>query len=417
MKESKEESTAPNKDLVNNFTSIPSIEDYNDSEYHSLFHKLTERIKELNCLYGITKLVESSLSPEEMISGAIKLIPTAWQYPEITCTRIKLKNQIFTTENFKKTKWKQTETILVEGQPYGKIEVFYLEEKPECDEGPFLQEERYLIHAIAERLGHIIELKLADNRLKSLYHSEKELRQKLQEEIQNKVEFTRRLIHELKTPLTSLMATSQLLSEELKGKKRLGKLSGYVWDNTCRMNNRIDELHDMIKGEISKLELDLQPLDLKKLLSSTAAEAKTAALQCDMKLELIVDGLMPRVYADAARAKQIVLNLLNNAFKYASNSGKVTIKTKSNDDYITVEIQDRGPGIKPEEQQRIFEPYYRSPHKAKQSHGLGIGLALCKVLVEAHGGRIWVTSKPGKGSVFAFTLQKFNVKKHQKPRQ
>ena len=64
MKESKEKSTAPNKDLANNFTSIPSIEDYNDSEYHSLFHKLTERIKELNCLYGITKLVESSLSPE-----------------------------------------------------------------------------------------------------------------------------------------------------------------------------------------------------------------------------------------------------------------------------------------------------------------------------------------------------------------
>lgn len=416
MKESKEKSTAPNKDLVNDFTSIPNIENCNDSEYRSLFHKLTERIKELNCLYGITKLIESSLSPQEIISGAIKLIPAAWQYPEITCTRIELKNQIFTTENFTKTKWKQTETIFVEGQPYGKIEVFYLEEKPECDEGPFLQEEQYLIHAIAERLGHIIELKLADSRLKSLYHSEKELRQKQQEEMQNKVEFTRRLIHELKTPLTSLIATSQLLYEELKG-KRLGKLSGYVWDNTCRMNNRIDELHDMIKGEISKLELDLQSLDLKKLLSSTAAEAKTAALQCDMKLELIVDGLIPQVYADAARVKQIVLNLLNNAFKYASNGGKVTMKTKSNDDYITVEIQDRGPGIKPEEQQRIFEPYYRSPHKVKQSHGLGIGLALCKVLVEAHGGRIWVTSKPGKGSAFAFTLQKFNEKKHRKLRQ
>ena len=77
MRESKEKSTAPNKDLVNDFTSIPNIEDCNESEYRSLFHKLTERIKELNCLYGITKLIESSLSPQEIISGAIKLIPTA----------------------------------------------------------------------------------------------------------------------------------------------------------------------------------------------------------------------------------------------------------------------------------------------------------------------------------------------------
>jgi signal transduction histidine kinase len=414
MKKHKDTANLRHANLVNNFNIIPNMNSYSNSEYHNLFHGLTERIKELNCLYGISKLIETSLSLEEILSGTIKIIPMAWQYPEIACTRIELKNQVFTTENFKQTKWKQSETILVDGQPYGKIEVFYLEETPECDEGPFLQEERYLIHAIAERLGHIIERKLADNRLKSLYKSEKELRQKLQEEMQNKVEFTRRLIHELKTPLTSLLATSQLLYEEVKG-KRLGKLSRYVWENTCRMNKRIDELHDMIKGEISNLEMELKPLDLKKLLLSTLEEAKIAAQQSNMKLELMADTTMPKVYADATRVKQILLNLLNNAFKYASNSGKVVVKTKTDAECITVEIQDHGPGIKLKEQQRIFEPYYRSPQKVKNSHGLGIGLALCRVLVEAHGGKIWVNSQPGKGSSFFFTLKRLNVKKSSRP--
>ena len=137
-------------------------------------HELTERIKELNCLYGISRIVETdNISLKEILNEAIKIIPLAWQYPKVTCARIRFKRDYFVTANFKETIWKQAENIFVNGRLYGNIEVFYLEEKPQCYEGPFLHEERDLLHAIAERLGHIIERELVKDKLKYLYHKEK----------------------------------------------------------------------------------------------------------------------------------------------------------------------------------------------------------------------------------------------------
>jgi signal transduction histidine kinase len=378
---------------------------YNSDQFKELTHKLTERVKELNCLYGISKLIETTNSSlDDLIQGAVKLIPPAWQYPDITCARIQLKDKEMVTSNFKVTRWKQEESIFVSGNPYGKVQVFYLKKKPASDEGPFLQEERFLLHAIAERLGHIIERKLADDALHSLYTKEKELRKDLEQEISNRVDYTRKLIHELKTPLTSLLATSQLLHEEITDSK-LSRLSNYVWLNACNLNNRIDELHDIIKGEIGKLELKLKLFNLEKLLIATVEEAQSLAQQCNKTLELEMDSSLPRVYADSTRVKQILLNLLNNAFKYAKDDSIISVIAKSNIDNVTIEVKDQGPGITDDDKKRIFDPYYSSPHKVQRSQGLGIGLALCKVLVEAQNGKIWVQSQYGENTSFFFTLQ------------
>ena len=387
---------------IDNFQPDPG---YNSEQFKDLTHKLTERVKELNCLYGISKLIETTNSSlDDLLHGAAKLIPPAWQYPDITCARIQLNNREMVTDNFKVTRWKQEELIFVSGNPYGKVEVYYLKKKPESDEGPFLQEERFLLHAIAERLGHIIERKLADEALQSLYIKEKELRKELEQEMSNRVDYTRKLIHELKTPLTSLLATSQLLHEEITDSK-LSRLSNYVWLNACNLNNRIDELHDIIKGEIGKLELKLKLFNLEKLLHSVTEEAESLAQQINKTLKLEIDSPLPKVYADSNRVKQILLNLLNNAFKYARDSSIVRIIAKSNTDHVTIEINDQGPGINDDDKKRIFDPYYSSPHKVQRSQGLGIGLALCKVLVEAQNGKIWVKSEPGKSTSFFFTLQ------------
>jgi signal transduction histidine kinase len=378
--------------------------DNNDTTLHDLTNKLRERVKELNCLYGISKLVESrNNSLADTLNGAVKLIPAAWQFPDIACARIKIKKQKFLSPHFKETEWRQSEIIYVYGATYGRLDVFYREQRQDYDEGPFLREERDLIHAIAERLGHVIERKIADDQLSELYHKEKDLTEKLQLEIQTKVDFTRRLIHELKTPLTSLIATSQLLHQETKD-KRMEKLAGHVWSNACSMNNRIDELHDMIKGEIGRLEVEFRPVNLEKLIRSILDETQSLASQHNITIEFKRMNPLVRVYADGTRIKQILMNLLNNVFKYADSSGIVYIKTLTNLNNVLIEVQDSGPGIKLEEQKRIFEPYYRSSGKREQSPGLGIGLALCKVLVEAHGGKIWVKSRHGAGSSFFFTL-------------
>lgn len=130
-------------------------------------HDLGERVKELNCLYGISELVEKpDISLEELIQGTVDLIPPAWQYPEITCARIILEGEEFTTENFRETTWKQTSDIVLHGERIGSVEVYYLEEKPESDEGPFLKEERNLLNVIAERLGETIERMRSQKALK-----------------------------------------------------------------------------------------------------------------------------------------------------------------------------------------------------------------------------------------------------------
>lgn len=121
---------------------------------------LQERVKELNCLYGLSKLVEQpGISVDEILQSSVDLISPAWRYPGITCARITLDDQEFKTENFQETTWKQSSSITLRGERIGTLDVCYLEERPQIDEGPFLKEEISLLDALAERLGRIIERK------------------------------------------------------------------------------------------------------------------------------------------------------------------------------------------------------------------------------------------------------------------
>ncbi|MBW8011105.1 MAG: PAS domain S-box protein [Chloroflexi bacterium] len=120
-------------------------------------HDLGERVKELNCLYGISKLIEKEgLSMAEILEEAVEIIPPGWHYPEITCARIEVRGNEYKTTNYKETKWKQEADIVLNTEKIGAVEVNYLEEMPELDEGPFLKEERNLINVIAERLGDML---------------------------------------------------------------------------------------------------------------------------------------------------------------------------------------------------------------------------------------------------------------------
>ncbi|MDY7034197.1 MAG: ATP-binding protein, partial [Thermodesulfobacteriota bacterium] len=126
-------------------------------------HELNERITELNCLYTITRVVEKwGISLEGILQEIVDAIPTAWQCSEIICAQITLEGQEFRTSNFCETDWSQSRDIILHGRPYGTLEVFSLNKRPEIDEGPFQREKRELIDAIAMRLGRIIEHKRAE---------------------------------------------------------------------------------------------------------------------------------------------------------------------------------------------------------------------------------------------------------------
>jgi len=134
-------------------------------------YELGERVKELNCLYGISKVTEKhDISIEKILRETVNLIPPAWHHPEIVCARINIEGQEFRTGKFKETTWKQTSDITVQGERIGAVEVYYLEEKQQIDEGAFLKEERDLIDTIAERLGRIVERKRAEEALREAYN-------------------------------------------------------------------------------------------------------------------------------------------------------------------------------------------------------------------------------------------------------
>ncbi len=121
----------------------------------------------MDCLYSISNLLETpGISLDDIIRGTLKILPAAWQYPEVTCGRITLNNHVFRTKNFQETTWKLLSAIVVNHETMGTLEVFYKEEKPQSHEGPFLKEERKLIDAVAEKLGKIIWIKLAEKSLK-----------------------------------------------------------------------------------------------------------------------------------------------------------------------------------------------------------------------------------------------------------
>jgi len=132
-------------------------------------YELKERVKELTCLYNISKLVEQmDISIEEVLERILFFIPPAWQYPEITCVRLFYKNLELTTPNFKETEWILKTDIKEYGNSIGSVEVFYIERKPEIDEGPFFKEERYLIDGTSEMIGIFSERKQAEERIRNL---------------------------------------------------------------------------------------------------------------------------------------------------------------------------------------------------------------------------------------------------------
>lgn len=134
-----------------------------EQQQQKILHDLNERVKELNCFYGIGQIIEKTgITLEGICEDLICLLPASLQYPEITCGSILLQGREFKTTNFKETTWRLSSPITAYGKLCGELAIYYLDEKPEYDEGPFLKEERLLIDAVAERLGKITERKMAD---------------------------------------------------------------------------------------------------------------------------------------------------------------------------------------------------------------------------------------------------------------
>jgi len=158
-----EELAVQQQELVGKNTELAAT----NTNLHEAQQALNERLKELGCLYSLTKIVEKKgITLDELYQETVNLLPGGWQYPEVAGSKITVNGSEFKTENYRVSQWRQSSDIKVYGEKIGDVEVCYLQEKPEADEGPFLKEERLVLDAVAQRLGRIIERKQAEEELK-----------------------------------------------------------------------------------------------------------------------------------------------------------------------------------------------------------------------------------------------------------
>ncbi len=214
------------------------------------------------------------------------------------------------------------------------------------------------------------------------------------------------LSHELKTPLTSIIAAAGLLAEELENiaDKSSQKLIQTIIQNANTLEKRLVELLDIVKTGSGKIQLQLEPVDMKSLVQGSCGQITPLLQGKGQKLNLDLPASLPLIHGDGPRLEQVLLNLMTNAVKFTPQGGSISIKVREQDAGVTVAVKDNGIGIAKEEQSRLFKPYSRVSSDRQRQPGLGLGLALAKQVVELHGGKIWVDSESGSGSTFSFYL-------------
>jgi two-component system aerobic respiration control sensor histidine kinase ArcB len=249
----------------------------------------------------------------------------------------------------------------------------------------------------------ITELVETKAKLGELYEREKKLREELETEVNKRIEFTRALVHELKTPLTPVLSSSDLLISELREEPWLS-VAKNIYNGACNLDKRVDELLDLAKSEIGVLRVTPKAIDACQLLKEIAEEIAALVSSNRQTLTVCIPPSLSLVWADEERLRQVVLNLAINATKFTPEKGVIALRAKEKDDSLIVEVQDTGPGISEQQQKQLFQLYHREIFNQEHFGGLGIGLALCKSLIELHGGKIWVESSVGNGSTFSFSL-------------
>jgi Amt family ammonium transporter len=214
--------------------------------------------------------------------------------------------------------------------------------------------------------------------------------------------------HELRTPLTSIIGYSDMLLSGLTGEvseKQKGFLRS-ILNGGETLLNLINDILDLTKIEAGKLDLNVEPVELRSVLVAVLTVVKPRARDKRIRISTFLPTDLPPLLADSAKLNQILLNLLTNAIKYTYENGQIGIEARAMDSgYVEVRVSDTGIGISQEDLGRIFDRFTQIDSSSTRDHGgTGLGLAITKDLIELHHGTIKVQSLPGRGSSFIFTI-------------
>jgi two-component system OmpR family sensor kinase len=214
--------------------------------------------------------------------------------------------------------------------------------------------------------------------------------------------------HELRTPLSVLQGNLRAILDDVYplDKSEVARL----YDQTRLLGRLVNDLRELAKAEAGQLELNLQPIDLAKLVADTVATFAPVAEAEDVTLSTHIPGDLPPVPADSARIVQVLHNLLANALRHTPAGGTISLRAGFDaGEYgrVWLAVQDTGEGIPPEHLSHVFDRFYRAdPARSRSAGGAGLGLAIVRAIVESHGGQVSVASDgvPGGGSTFTVRL-------------
>lgn len=236
-----------------------------------------------------------------------------------------------------------------------------------------------------------------------------ELNQQLEEANRLKDQFLSMASHELKTPITAIHGQAQIALRRLSKQQEraldtesISTALEKIDEQARRLNMLVEDLLDLSSIRGGKMALRMGRGDLGEVCRKVVEDQR---LLTDRPIDLEVSPPSIELQADSGRLGQVLVNLVNNAIKYSPEGSPVRVVVSQNDSVALLQVIDAGPGVPKEQQQRIFETFYRAPNaKASSSDGFGLGLAICKDIVERHNGRIWCESQEGEGSTFCVEL-------------
>jgi len=222
-----------------------------------------------------------------------------------------------------------------------------------------------------------------------------------------RMEFISVTTHELKTSLTAIIASAELLGDELQPDKKSmsGRLIQSITRNAHSIDERLSRFSEMATLLAGDLQLQSEPVEIGQVFHDVAIRFYPTTRSRNQSLTTDLPDSLPPVRADRQYLEEILLALVANASKFTPERGKIKVGARQDGESLVVEVSDTGTGIPTEEQERIFQPYYQVNRdgEGKQT-GSGLGLAITKALVELHEGKIWLKSAIGQGSTFAFSL-------------
>lgn len=219
-----------------------------------------------------------------------------------------------------------------------------------------------------------------------------------------RADLTSMIFHDLRSPLGNVMSSLEMLEESIPDdNEMLQSIVSIANRSSRRLSRLVESLLDLGQLEAGQAVLHKEEASLAEIIGEATEEVEPLAEAKNHQLNVSIQPDIPRVEIDVDMIRRVIINLLENAIKYTHSGGDIRVAAKKEGSDIFVSVQDNGPGISAQNQQRIFEKFSRIHHEGRPK-GLGLGLAFCRLAVNAHGGEIWLESEEGEGSTFTFRL-------------